>query len=414
MPAVKIADILEGRVERGTEAQIEGKIVEVLPTAKLGEETYERLILDDGTGRLTIVVRVTPYYFFPGDVLRVRGTVKPCFYMTKMTCLETTAEDLEFVSEYRVPLARRESMSTMGPFKLMALLAFTRLDDYLIDVILDTELDPLKIAEEAERSERLDCLIELLGGMTLYSVFIKSVEAAKITETAILLVKPKVGDPRLLGKLELMESFLRAMLEDQGFRHVIEPVPVPPVEEVEPRLSPEEMEAIRPLAEGASEVVKDLIHAEGPHIVVVDLPDEDPMEGRRLAKLIASMAKARLLLVSVHAMRNNMDGVISELRALAGSLKGPAVVYLEGIEFMLPTYLLKSAMSSEMASSFDAFTSEVIQMLERLSSRPEVLVLAGTISPAMVSSRLLSVARKKLAMKAEESEEESEMPPYMG
>jgi len=35
-------------------------------------------------------------------------------------------------------------------------------------------------------------------------------------ETLILLVKPKVGDPRLLRELELMESFLRAILEDLG------------------------------------------------------------------------------------------------------------------------------------------------------------------------------------------------------
>ncbi len=413
---MKIAEILEGKVEKGTEVQIEGKIVEVLPTAKLGEETYERLVLEDGTGRLTIVVRVTPYYFFPGDVLRVKGVVKPCFYMIRMTCLETTAEGIEFVKEYRIPLTRRESVSSLGPFKLMALLAFTRLDEYLIDVILDTQLDPLLIAEEAGKSERLECLIELLGGMTLYSVFIKSVEAAKVTETAILLIKPKVSDQKLLGKLELMESFLRAMLEDQGFRHVIEPVPVPPVEEVGTELTPEDRKVVGPLIQRATEMVKELIHAEGPHLVVVDLPDESPMEGRSLAKLIASEAQAKLLLVSVHAMRENMEGVITELKALADSLRGPAVVYLEGVEFMLPTDLIKSAMSADLASAFDTFTAEMIEVLERLSSRPEVIVLAGTISPAMVSSRLLSVAQRKLSMREEEAEKKEDvgMPSYLG
>ncbi len=413
---MKIAEILGGKVEKGTEVQVEGKIVEVLPTAKLGEETYERLILEDGTGRLTVVVKVTPYYFFPGDILKVRGVVKPCFYMTRMTCLETTAEDIEFAKEYRVPLARRESVSSLGPFKLMALLAFTRLDEYLIDVILDTQLDPLRIAEEADKSERLECLIELLGGMTLYSVFIKSVEAAKVTETAILLIKPKVSDPKLLGKLEVMESFLRAMLEDQGFRHVIEPVPVPPVEEVSTELTPEDRKVVEPLAERAGEIVKELIQVEGPHLVLVDLPDENPMEGRSLAKLMASEAKAKLLMVSVHAMRENMEGVISELKSLADSLRGPAVVYLEGVEFMLPTDLIKSVMGEDLASSFDAFTAEMIEVLERLSSRPKVIVLAGTISPAMVSSRLLSVARRKLSMREEEAEkkEDVDMPSYLG
>ncbi len=413
---MKMAEILEGRVEKGAEVQIEGKIVEVLPTAKLGEETYERLVLEDGTGRLTVVVRVTPYYFFPGDVLRVKGVVKPCFYMTRMTCLETTAEGIEFVKEYRIPLNRRESVSSLGPFKLMALLAFTRLDEYLIDVILDTQLDPLRIAEEADKSERLDCLIELLGGMTLYSVFVRSVEAAKVAETAILLIKPKVSDQKLLGKLELMESFLRAILEDQGFRHVIEPVPVPPIEEVGTELTPEDREAVGPLAQRATEMVKELIHAEGPHLVVVDLPDESPMEGRSLAKLIASEAQAKLLLVSAHAMRENMEGVVTELKALADSLRGPAVVYLEGVEFMLPTDLIKSAMNADLASAFDSFTEEVIEVLRRLSSRPEVVVLAGTISPAMVSSRLLSAAQGKLSMREEEAEKKEDvgMPPYLG
>ncbi|MDK2464676.1 MAG: hypothetical protein QI223_07890, partial [Candidatus Korarchaeota archaeon] len=282
--------------------------------------------------------------------------------------------------------------------------------------ILDTQLDPLRIEEEADKSESLECLIELLGGMTLYSVFIRSVEAAKVAETAILLIKPKVSDQKLLGKLELMESFLRAMLEDQGFRHIVEPVPVPPIEEVGTELTPEDREAVGPIVQSAADMVKELIHAEGPHLVVVDLPDENPMEGRSLAKLIASEAQAKLLLVSVHAMRENMEGVVTELKALADSLRGPAVVYLEGVEFMLPTELIKSAMSADLASAFDTFTAEMIEVLERLSSRPEVIVLAGTISPAMVSSRLLSVARKKLSMREEEAEKKEDvgMPPYLG
>jgi len=383
---------------------------------RLGDETYERLVVEDDTGRITVVVKVTPFYFFPGDVIRVRGVVKPCFYMVQSTCLETDPDGIEFVKEYRVPLTQREAFSELGPFKLMSLLMASRLDANLIDLVIDTGLDPLKIAREAERPEKLARVVELLSGMTFYSVFARSIEAAKVAETVLLLIRGKASDPKLLAKLELMEEFLRALVEDQGFKYAIEPIPTPPVQETDTHLSKEEAKLVHPVVEKLSRAIAKLRGESGPGLVLVDLPDDDPLRGRSLAKLVASKADAKLYVVKVDAIRSNFKGVLTELSSLADTIKGPAVVYIEGVEFLLPTDLIKTTMDAETSKAFDAFAAEVTQTLKELSSRPSVLVLAGTISPAVVSSRLLSAAELKVVMKKEEAEakeeKKDEIPPY--
>ena len=55
----KIGEITSGEIPRGEEVEIEGKIREVLPTVRLGQEMYERLIVEDDTGTVTVVVKVT-------------------------------------------------------------------------------------------------------------------------------------------------------------------------------------------------------------------------------------------------------------------------------------------------------------------------------------------------------------------
>ncbi len=412
----KIGEITSGEIPRGEEVEIEGKIREVLPTVRLGQEMYERLIVEDDTGTVTVVVKVTPFYFFPGDVIRVKGVVKPCFYMTQAACVEADPDGIEFVKEYRIPLTQREILSKLGPFKLMSLLMFSRLDAELIDLIIDTRLDPLKLAREAEQPKRLERIVELLSGMTFYSVFVRDVGAAKVTETALLLIKGKVTEPKLLGKLELMEYFLRAIVEEQGFRYAIEPVPMPPIQEVDTRISEEEAKQVHSIVETLSSAIAKLRGGSGPGLVLIDLPDEDPLKGRALAKLVASKAHAKLYVVNVDAIRTNFETVVMELTSLASTLTGPAVVYIEGVEYLIPTDLIKLTMDAESGSAFDTLATKVTETLKKLSSRPNVLVLAGTISPAVVSSRLLSAAELKVAMKEEAraEEEEGEMPSYVG
>ena len=75
--------------------------------------------------------------------------------MTQAACVEADPDGIEFVKEYRIPLTQREILSKLGPFKLMSLLMFSRLDAELIDLIIDTRLDPLKLAREAEQPRGL-------------------------------------------------------------------------------------------------------------------------------------------------------------------------------------------------------------------------------------------------------------------
>jgi len=145
------ADVVEGRLSKGARVRLEGRVTQLLPVFRMGELTYERFLLEDDTGRVTVIAPASEVLLLPGDEVRVEGRVRPCPYAPSMNCLETRAEEVELLGWRWADPAHREGLLTRGAFNVKILLHMTSLDEEVIRGVMETELDPMRIREAFER-----------------------------------------------------------------------------------------------------------------------------------------------------------------------------------------------------------------------------------------------------------------------
>ncbi|RLG46504.1 MAG: hypothetical protein DRO06_04330 [Thermoproteota archaeon] len=387
-----LSEILE-EARPDQEVEFTAKVVEVLPALRRDDVFIDRLVVSDGTATVVLVVEGEPEYFLPGDVIRVRGWIKPCFYAPSQMCVAATGEGVDFVETPTLDLSTRRAMEKrgIGPFKLSSLLMVSKMDSEMLEIALSTELDPARIFARArsllEQGKGVDPVLRAVTAMAIYSVFFRNYHAAQRTEAVVLLLKTLDLDEATRARLDTLEEFLRVLVEEEAFKPVLEAPPEPGI----PELLPLSIESIRDLPvdlEAVRSVVSMVREARKPLMIVLETTDLDA--ARRVSRAIAGEAEAEILLVSGKKLMEEAPKVLADLNALPERVTPPAVVVFEIAEFFLPGGIMAKVMPPPIYQKAREFSKEVIQPnIERLM-KPGVIVVLVTASRNMLDESVLS------------------------
>lgn len=392
---MQVIDVVQGKVARGDQVILEGKIAEILPIFSMGGQKYERFILDDGTGRITVITPESEKLLLPGDEVRVEARVRPCPYAPIVNCIESESDKIEILEWKWIDPAYRKSELSKGPFDIHVLLHMTKLDDKVMEGIISTELDPLKIKECFE--ERLESgksfldLISTLTAMTMYSVFLKDLSAASSTLTALNLIKGLNIPDDVKLTVDMLSDMLGTMVSREGLapyisppkemKGIIERYPVANELKEIPRLEKLARNILNSIKEGRKEV-----------IIVEFSNREDLEEIRRMAEVVAGLSGSKLLLISAHSLAEEMEDLISDIEELLRTKQENLIIYIEGLELFLPSDILINMVkiSPEAMPTVVKIKEKFARTFKELSGKATIIVT--TVSESFVDSEILKGA----------------------
>lgn len=392
MPA---SDVVKGKLGRGVKVTLEGKVVQLLPIFSMGELVYERFLLDDGTARVTVIMPASGKIVLPGDEVRVEGRVRPCPYVPSANCVESRAEEVEVLKWKWVEPAHRGSWVVKGAFNVRFLLHMTSLDEEVIEGVLATELDPLRMREAFEEriSSGKGCydLLATLSAMTMYAVFLRDLNAASITRLSIALLEGLALPDEVRVTMSMLSDMLTTLASKEGLApYVSPPSELRGVVESYPTFTERDLEGIPRLKELARSLLED-VRRSGRGYLLLEFSDrEDLEEARRMAEVLAGASQAKLAIITASALAEDMDEVISDLKGLlSGKQDEKLVVYLEAPELLLPNERMLEIMrlQPELRQIAANAKSEVAEILRSVMERASLI--AVTASLAMVDTGAL-------------------------
>ncbi len=398
---MKVEDITKGGVPAGSEVELEGTITDILPSFSLGDIVYERFSLDDGTGRLTVILPTNPKYFLPDDRVRVRGRVRPCPYAPSVTCLETSGDDVEIIEWKWIEPRFREEAARKGAFNVNALLQITQFDRELIRGVVETGLDPLRIRERFEEDlsagRDVRYLVDTLAAMTMYAIFLRDLPAAKSVKTALYLIRDLKLPQSERRVLELMSNMIDTLVSREGLApYISPPESVRGIVERYPVAQRGEMDELPRLAQLAKRLVEDLDKGKREFIIVEIADGSQASEARRMAEVVAGVAGAKLYYMPVSSLSSpeGIGQVISDLKGIVDGMKpGEKILfYMEGLELLVPSERMLEAMklSQEAMTAAKAFKADLIRVIESLLEKS--IVVAVTSSKVMIDDEIAGKA----------------------
>lgn len=396
---VAIRELLEKPLKPGEIVEIKAIISELIPVFSFGNKRYERMIISDNTGKITVLLPSSPKYFLPGDTVRLKGRLRPCPYMPSEKCIETNAEDVEILEPKWIRPQDRMNLDDLGPFTLFSFLAVTTLDEEMMGPILKTRLEPTKIYEEVrkrvERGENPGKFIELIEAMALYSVFFRSLKAAEVAQNSVIMVKGLNIGMEHKARLELVEKFLRTLVDIEGFRPYITG-PIKGLVETYPIASVEELEGLGKLGEIGIEVAKSLRGEGDLKFVIVQLGgvSEGIEKVRKVIEMAAGVGGASLLSSTIDATLQNFEEVMEKMEEVPNR-KERTLLYIEGLEILAPSNLF---ISTYVKSPDIALRVRMksINLLSRILKNPNVVLVGLTPSVALVAKEVVEKADKVL------------------
>jgi len=411
---IKIGELNAKPLRPGEIVEIEGRVTELLPVFTLGTRRYERMVVSDDTGEITVSLPSSPKYFLPGDLLKLKGRVRPCPYMPSEKCIETSAEEIVILEPKWVRPQDRKDLDDLGPFTLFAFLAVTTLDERKMEPILRTRLEPVKIYEEVrkrvELGKDISDFIELLEAMTLYSVFFRSLSAAEITQNSVIMIRGlDIGDEHK-SKLDIMEKFLRALVDVEGFRPYISG-PKAGLIETYPLGKEEELDKYGELSNPAIEVVKSLRGEGDLRFMIIQL--EGSIEGirkvREVFELAAGVGGASLLSSTIDTTLEKFQEVIEQLETIPNK-KEKTLLYIEGLEVLVPSNLFISTFVKDPNVALKV-RMKGLNLLSRILKNSSIVIVAITPSIALVAKEAVEKA-DKIVGKAKKIKKGEEYIPY--
>ena len=403
---MRVKDIVEGSVPVGSEVELEGTITDILPSFSLGDIVYERFSLEDGTGRLTVILPTTPKYFLPDDRVRVRGRARPCPYAPSVTCLETSGDDIDILEWKWIEPRFREEAARKGAFNVNALLQITKFDRELIKGVVETGLDPLKIREKFEEDlssgRDVRYLVDTIAAMTMYAVFLRDLPAADVVKTTLYLLSNldiPDGERRVL---KVLGEMIDALVSREGLApYISPPEAIQGVVERYPVAEEDEIESLPRLGSLAKRIIEDLKEGKKEFLIVEISDGSQVMEARKMAEVAAGVAKAKLYYMPISSLSSaeGMGQVISDLKSIVEGIKPDekVVFYMEGIEILAPSERMMEMMKLDPQAVLAAmaFKADLMKTLESLLEK--AVVVSVTSSKVLIDDELASKAAQVIS-----------------
>jgi len=380
-----IEDIVSGKLPRGSQVELEGTVTELLPIFLMGGSSYERFSLDDGTAKITVIMPSTDIYLLPGDRVRVVGRVRPCPYAPAVNCVETEGEYVEIKNWKWIEPSKRRSENRKGPFNMSVLLHMTRLDEEVIRGIVETDLDPVRIRERFEScinsGESYDHLLDMLSAMTMYSIFLRDLDAASsVRMTLKLLEALPVG--RILNLLsDMVETLVSreglAPYLSGGGKGIVERYPV---------ADESSLEEVIELKGLADRLINDINEGKKEFIVLEFSKGEELEKIRKVVEIAAGITGSRLLLLYASSVAEETLNVLSEIKETSKNLRGDerVILYLEAPELLFPNEKMLGLLRlpTEALEGASILKSEFSRVFRELSNK--ILIVAATVSSSMI------------------------------
>ena len=403
---MRVKDIVEGSVPVGSEVELEGTITDILPSFSLGDIVYERFSLEDGTGRLTVILPTTPKYFLPDDRVRVRGRARPCPYAPSVTCLETSGDDIDILEWKWIEPRFREEAARKGAFNVNALLQITKFDRELIKGVVETGLDPLKIREKFEEDlssgRDVRYLVDTIAAMTMYAVFLRDLPAADVVKTTLYLLSNldlPDGERRVL---KVLGEMIDALVSREGLApYISPPEAIQGIVERYPVAEEDEIEGLPRLGSLAKRIIEDLKEGKKEFLIVEISDGSQVMEARKMAEVAAGVAKAKLYYMPISSLSSaeGMGQVISDLKSIVEGIKPDekVVFYMEGIEILAPSERMMEMMKLDPQAVLAAmaFKADLMKTLESLLEK--AVVVSVTSSKVLIDDELASKAAQVIS-----------------
>ncbi|HIE24236.1 MAG TPA: hypothetical protein EYP68_08430 [Candidatus Korarchaeota archaeon] len=392
---VKIGDLLEKVLKTGEIVELEGKVSELLPVFALGTRRYERIVISDDTGQITLVLPSSPKYFLPGDLIKLRGRVRPCPYVPSEVCIETSADDIEILNPKWIRPEDRKELDDLGAFTLFAFLAVTTLDEKKMEPILKTKLESTKIYEEVrkkiELGEDVNDFMEILEAMTLYSVFFRSLSAAEATRNSVIMIKGLDIEKEVRSRLDVMEKFLKAVVDVEGFRPYILS-PKTGLIETYPLGTEEELRKYEELFGPAMEVVKSLRGEGDLRFMIIQLEGslKELEKVRKVIEVAAGAGGASLLTSTIDTTLEKFQEVIEQLMRIP-ERRERAILYIEGLEILTPSDLFISTFVKDPNVALKV-RGRSLDLLSKILENPLIVLVAVTPSIALVDKKVVEKA----------------------
>ncbi len=399
---IQIQDIIAGKVPPGSLVNLKGEVGQIIPAFTLGDLVYERFILGDDTGKLTVIAPSSPRYILPGDKIEVKGRVRPCPYAPSVSCLETTLDDVEIVEWKWIDPRFRQEMDKKGEFSVNALLQITEFDDEVLRGVIETDLDPLKmrskLEEDVSSGKSISYLVDTLAAMTMYSIFLRDLNAAK-TVKEVLYMSESINIPKEEKRvLEVLGRMVDSLVSREGLAPYVQPPETTKgIVERYPIASKDELETLPHLASLASEVLNE-IKGGKKELILIEVANNDQLaETRRMAEIVAGITGAKLYYMpysSISSTKGVAD-VLSDLKTISGDLKeGKVIFYLEGLEMLLPSERALEMMKvpPEGVQGMKVLKAEVLKAMEEILGK--AVVIAATTSKMMIDEGLVGKATR--------------------
>ncbi len=399
---MNIGEIINGKAPYGSKIVVEGNIKDLLPVFKLGDISYDRFILEDRTGRVVVLLPSSTKYYLPGDTVKVVGRVRPCPYAPSSLCIESSDEEVEIRGWKWIDPHFRKELDRMGNFYVRILLQVSTVDDKVIRGILETSLDPMKIKERfeyvLEKGESASYLIETLSSMTMYSIFFRDLEAAKSVKTSIYLVKGLDLPEGIRSSLRILEEMVDSLTSREGLASYVKPPEaVRGVVERYPLAEDKDLKELAGLEWVANRILESLKERKG-EFVIIEVKDRTQLVlTRRLAEIVSGISGLKLYYMPVSSVTDTESFLeaVNDLKVISDSIKSgeSAVIYLEGLEILLPSDMMLSAMKlpEESVEGAKVFKTEMGGVFERLLQGNSVIIVA-TSSKALIDDKFSSKA----------------------
>ncbi len=402
MMTMSIHDILEGKIPQGSLVSLQGKVSQILPAFALGDLAYERFMLEDDTGKLTVIAPSSPKYILPGDKIKVKGRVRPCPYAPSVSCLETSMDDVEIVEWKWIDPKFRQEMDRKGEFSVNALLQITEFDDEVLKGVIETDLDPLKMRSKLEENvssgKGISYLVDTLAAMTMYSIFLRDLNAAKTVKEVLYMAK-SVNIPKEEKRvLDVLGRMVDSLVSREGLAPYVQPPETTKgIVERYPLASEDEINTLPHLASLANDLLNEVKRGKSEFILIEVANNEQLAEARRLAEIVAGVAGAKLYYMPYSSISSTegVADVLSDLKAIPSSLgSGKVVFYFEGLEMLVPSERALEMMKvpPEGVQGMKVLKVEVLKAMEGILGK--ALVIAATTSKMMLDESLVEKAAR--------------------
>ncbi|MEM0268648.1 MAG: hypothetical protein QXH90_07705 [Candidatus Korarchaeum sp.] len=392
MPA---SDVIEGRLGKGAKVTLEGRVVQLLPIFSMGELVYERFLLEDDTARVTVIVPASERILLPGDEVRVEGRVRPCPYAPAANCVESRAEDVEVLRWKWVDPAQRGSWAIKGAFNVRFLLHMTNFDEEVMEGVIATELEPIRIREAFE--ERVSSgrghydLLATLSAMTMYAIFLRDLNAASTTRLSIALLESLALPDEVKVAINMLSDMLNTLTSKEGLApYVSPPSDLRGIVDSYPTFTERDLEDVPRLKDLARGLLEDMRRSGRGYLLLEFSDREDLEETRRMAEVVAGVSQARLAMITASALAEDMGEVLSDLKGILISKQDEKlVVYLEAPELLIPNERMLEMMrvQPELRQVAASAKSEVAKILRSLMERASLIAVTSSLS--MVDTEVL-------------------------